>query len=181
MSRPRILDEAKRNTILALLSVGCSRRTAAGYVNCDPKTIYNTAERDFDFSERLSRAENASEFKLLARIVKAGNDPKHWRAAAWSLERMFPDRFGVRTPETVTPKQLAEFTSRLMEMLVEEIPVAAYRKKILARLDEFVENDTPIFLTPEKHAGKTRLKKPRNHREKQPLMISSAKLTSKSP
>ena len=93
------------------------------------------------FAERLGRAENSSEFTFLSRIFKAGNDPKYWRSAAWGLERMFPDRFGARSPDSVTPKQLAMFISRLMEMLVEEIPVARYRRKVLARLDQIIKAD----------------------------------------
>jgi hypothetical protein len=178
IGRPQVLDAVKRESVLALLSVGCSRRTAAGFANCDPKTIYNTARRDADFAERLSRAENTSEFKLLSRIIKAGNDPKYWRAAAWSLERMFPDRFGVRTPETVTPMQLAAFISRLTEMLVEEIPVAAYRKNILARLDRILEREVPKFLTPENPSGKTPPTKALESPKKPALMISADKKTS---
>jgi hypothetical protein len=139
--RPQILNESKKQTILALLTVGCSRTTAAHYVNCDPKTVYNTARRDPKFADKLARAENSSEFTFLSRIFEAGKEPKNWRSAAWGLERMFPDRFGVRSPDSVTPKQLALFISRLMEMLVEEIPVARYRKKVLARLDQMIKAD----------------------------------------
>lgn len=141
IGRPPVLNETKKKTILALLTVGCSRSTAAHYVNCDPKTIYNTAQRDPVFAEGLARAESSSEFAFLSRIFKAAEDPKYWRSAAWGLERMFPDRFGVRSPESVTPQQLAQFISRFTEMLVEEVPVAEYRKKILLRLGHFTQGD----------------------------------------
>jgi hypothetical protein len=55
--RPEILDESKRNIILAILSVGCSRATAAAYVHCAPRTIYNTARRDPAFARRMIKAE----------------------------------------------------------------------------------------------------------------------------
>jgi hypothetical protein len=139
--RPQVLNDSKKNSVLALLTVGCSRTTAAHYVNCDPKTIYNTARRDPEFAEKLARAENTSEFTHLTRIFKAGKEFKNWRSSAWALERMFPDRFGARSPDSVTPKQLALFINRLMEMLVEEIPVAKYRKNVLARLDRMIKED----------------------------------------
>jgi hypothetical protein len=165
IGRPHVLDENKMFTVLSLLSVGCSRTTASRFVNCDPKTIYNTARRDPVFAEKLGRAENMSEFKFLSRISKAGEEPRYWRSAAWGLERMFPDRFGPRSPESVTPQQLAVFISRMTEMLVEEIPVAKYRKLVLARLNKFMGGEIPkLFdfhvpkqkrLAREKLSGKT--------------------------
>jgi hypothetical protein len=152
--RPQALTESKKKTVLALLSVGCSRCTAAHYVNCDTKTIYNTAQRDPEFAEGLARAESSSEYLFLSRIFKAGHDPRYWRSAAWGLERMFPDRFGVRSPDSVTPQQLTQLISRLTEMLVEEIPVAEYRKKILARLAQFTEGDVPRLPAPRTPTGK---------------------------
>jgi hypothetical protein len=163
--RPHVLDESKMQTVLSLLSVGCSRTTAARFVNCDPKTIYNTAKRDPKFAEQLGRAENMSEYRFLSRIAKAGDETRYWRSAAWGLERMFPDRFGRRSPESVTPQQLAVFISRMTEMLVEEIPVARYRKLVLARLNQFMGGEIPkLFdfpapkqkrLVREKPSGKT--------------------------
>jgi hypothetical protein len=141
--RPQVLNEAKKQNIIHLLSVGCSRSTAAHYVNCDPKTIYNTARRDPDFAERVARAENTAEFVFLTRIREAGKEPRYWRSAAWGLERMFPDRFGSRSPDSVTPQQLAVFIGRLSEILVEEIPVAKFRKMVLARLNKFMDGEIP--------------------------------------
>jgi hypothetical protein len=148
--RPQLLDTPKKNTILSLLTVGCSRTTAAHYVNCDPKTIYNTARRDPEFADRLARAENSSEFTYLARILKAGDEPRYWRSAAWALERMFPDRFGARSPDSVTPQQLSVLINQLMEMLVEEVPVAMYRKKIIERLHRIAAPDDLRRLPPPK-------------------------------
>lgn len=141
LGRPQVLDEHKKKTILALLNVGCTRRTAAGYVNCDPKTIYNTAQRDPAFAERLARAENAAEFAHLANLNKAGQELRYWRASAWVLERLFPDRFGVRSPDAISPQQLALLLNRIVEMLVEEIPVARFRKQVIFRLQQILSTD----------------------------------------
>jgi hypothetical protein len=148
IGRPQVLNEEKKRTIIALLSVGCSRTTAAHYVNCDPKTIYNTARRDPDFDDGLAQAENGSEFIYLTRVRNAANEPRYWRSAAWALERMFPDRFGRRSPETITPQQLDSFMRRLTEMLVEEVPVARYRKQILARLELILNGDNRKPIAP---------------------------------
>jgi hypothetical protein len=147
--RPQSLTDSKKKTILALLTVGCSRTTAARYVNCDPKTIYNTAQRDREFADELARAETSAEYAYLARLFKAGDDPKYWRAAAWALERMHPDRFGVRSPDSITPGQFTILLGRLTEMLIEEIPVEMYRKKVLARLDRFLKGDIESLPAPQ--------------------------------
>ena len=90
--RPPILDELKRREILAILTVGCRRRTAAKYVGCTVQTISNTAARDPDFAKQVRQAEQQAEIGALKEIREAGKEPRHWRAAAWLLERRNPDR-----------------------------------------------------------------------------------------
>ena len=69
--RPPVLDKEKQEKILVLLSSGCSRRTAALYFNCDPRTIANTAQRDPAFAARLARVEQNREILLLSRLDDA--------------------------------------------------------------------------------------------------------------
>ena len=59
--RRSVLDEFKKREILAIVFVGCSRRTAARYVGCAVSTIANTAGRDPDFDEQLRKAEQQAE------------------------------------------------------------------------------------------------------------------------
>ena len=88
LGRPPVLDEIKQREILAILSVGCSRRTAAKYVGCAPSTIQNTAERDEKFAEKLDRGENQAVVTHMTNINKAAKKAQYWRAAAWALERL---------------------------------------------------------------------------------------------
>jgi hypothetical protein len=180
--RHPVLNQVKQAEILAVLATGCNRQSAAHYVGCDPKTIYNTALRDPEFERKLHSRESAAEVAHLANLNKAGKDTRFWRASAWFLEHLYPDRYSGNA-ETITPEQLSLFTSRLMEMLVEEVPVARYRKNVLARLDKMI-NDSPENLERQyqrrkKLAAKNRYfpedmpsralpapEKPQNHREK---------------
>ena len=57
--RPPVLDEGKQREIVAILTMGCSRRTAAQYVGCAPNTIQSTAERDPKFAEKLGSRRRA--------------------------------------------------------------------------------------------------------------------------
>jgi hypothetical protein len=136
--RPPVLNPEKRREILAIVAVGCSRRTAARYVNCSPSTIRNTADRDAEFAEKLGKAENSAEVMHLKNINTAAKEPRNWRASAWALERLRPESYGSRDPKTATPGQVAELLQQVAEIIVAEVPVDRYRKSIMKKLDELL-------------------------------------------
>lgn len=133
--RKPVLDNIKRREIIAILSVGCSRRTAAKYVGCAVSTIQNTADRDATFAKQLREAEYTTEIGFLKNIKDAANKAQYWRAAAWALERKNPEEFAARGPDVITVEQISHLLSRLAEIIVEEVPVANTRKAIIKRLD----------------------------------------------
>lgn len=65
-----MLDQAKRQKIIALLANGSSRRMAARYVRCSPSTIARTAAADQVFADQLAAAESSAEIDAL-RAVRA--------------------------------------------------------------------------------------------------------------
>ena len=87
-----VLDEHKRWKIIALLANGSSRRMAARYVGCAASTITRTAARDPSFAEQVAQAEARTEMDALRAIRIAAQNKRHWRAAAWLLERRNPRR-----------------------------------------------------------------------------------------
>lgn len=133
--RKPVLDEFKRREILAILAVGGSRRVAATYVGCSVTTIQNTADRDPEFAEQLRRKEFQSEIGYLENIRSAARDERYWRAAAWALERLNPERYGRRSPDAITIDQVKELLAQFAEVIVEEVPVPVFRKNVLKRLD----------------------------------------------
>jgi hypothetical protein len=130
--RPQVLTEKKKAEILAILSTGCGRGTAAAYVRCALKTIANTARRDPEFAANLAQRENSPEIAHLTNLNRAGKDERYWRASAWTLERMFPQKYGVRPPDSITPEQLSVLMTQVAEMIVREITVARVRKRVIA-------------------------------------------------
>jgi hypothetical protein len=134
--RPCVLDEQKKAYILVLLKSGCSRTTAATSVGCHPKTIFNTAKRDPEFAEKLALAENSAELIHIENINKAGHETKYWRASAWMLERLDPNRFGKSAPDAITPSQLTSLIVQIAQIIVQEVPVAEYRQQLLKRFDD---------------------------------------------
>jgi len=135
-----VLDEIKQREILAILSVGCSRRTAARYVGCAVSTIQNTADRDGGFAEKLRRAEHQHEWTYLRNIQQAAKKPQYWRAAAWVLERVFPEKYARRGPDVITVDQIRQVLAQFAQIIVAEVPVAKYRQKIIKRLDALTQS-----------------------------------------
>jgi hypothetical protein len=148
MPRPPILNKEKQKKILAILSSGCGRGTAAQFFNCDPRTIANTAQRDPEFAEKLAEIENSREVILLRRLDDATKDPRYWRSISWSLERGIPEKYAHRAPDSVSSQQVAELISRVAGLLLEEVPVARYQKKIVARLRCMVINGKTYDVSP---------------------------------
>ena len=147
--RRPVLDEIKQREILAILTVGCSRRAAARYVGCAVSTIQNTAERDQRFAEKLRRAENQHELTYLRNIQQAAKKPQYWRAAAWVLERVFPEKYARRGPDVITVDQIRQVLAQFAEIIVGEVPVAKYRQKILSRLEALTRS---LYRSPQPEA-----------------------------
>ncbi len=125
MPQPVLTDE-KRNAIVAILSVGCPRYVAARYVGCSPTTIARTAARDPQFAARLRQAQAGVELAFLRRIGKAADKEQYWRAAAWALERMYPQRYARRDPrDSFDGRQVQAALEVLAELLCGFLPAAA--------------------------------------------------------
>ena len=133
--RRPVLDQYKKREILAIISMGHSRRTAARYVGCAPSTIANTAERDAAFARGLRQAELKSEIDNMKNIQEAAKKAQYWRAAAWILERRNPEDFAPKNPNALTIDDLRQLLAEFVQIIMEEITVARYRNRLLKRLD----------------------------------------------
>ena len=131
--RKPVLDDVKKGQIVAIITVGCGRQTAAKFVGCGVTTIRDTADRDPQFAEQLRQADGKNELAYLRNIKKAAEQERYWRAAAWVLERKFPEDYGRRGPDVITLAQIKELLAQFTEIIVEEVPIPEYRKNILKR------------------------------------------------
>jgi len=136
----RVLDDMKQREVLAILSVGCSQSMAAKYVGCSPQTIRREAARDPKFAKKLRQAKGNAELGLVKNIRKAANKEQYWRAAAWALERMFPEKYARRGPDVITAEQLAQVLAQLAERIIEQVPVDAYRKNIVKAVESLARS-----------------------------------------
>jgi hypothetical protein len=135
-----VLDEGKQLEILAILTVGCSQTVAAHYVGCDRKTIQRTAERDPKFAEKIQRAKCNAEIGLVKNIRNAAKKEQYWRAAAWALERGFPEKYARRGPDVITAEQLAQILGQFAERITQLVPNEKSRKNIVKDVESLARS-----------------------------------------
>ena len=117
--RPRFLDDAKCREICALLSVGCRPDTAAFYVGCTVVTIRRELQRNPDFRQRYREAQVAARVGPLRALRSAAQT--HWRAAAWLLERNYPQEFARRGAYSFTSADFKDHISRIFAIIQHEL------------------------------------------------------------
>ncbi|MDO4574037.1 MAG: hypothetical protein Q4D98_02360 [Planctomycetia bacterium] len=139
MRKKELLSEKQKDEILAILSVGCSRKTAAQYAGVTQTVIKNTAKEDEVFAERLLRAQEMAEITSMKNISNAARQERYWKAAAWILERKNPEEYRLRSPGTFNAGQLKFILGQLTQIIVDEVKSPAYRKRILSRMDAMLK------------------------------------------
>jgi transposase len=103
LGRPAKLTPELQNKICDAIRAGNYLETAAAFAGIGKSTFYDWLRRGqrvskgiyHDFSEAVEKALADSEARDVALIAKAAADGQ-WQAAAWRLERKFPDRWGRR-------------------------------------------------------------------------------------
>lgn len=85
-----------REKVLVFLRRGLYRSDAAKCAGITYETLRTWMREDPAFSSAVKKAESNSVDALAAKIEAAADDPKHWTAAAWLLERRNPKKYGKR-------------------------------------------------------------------------------------
>jgi hypothetical protein len=132
---PRLNDEQK-GQICSILAYGCDRETAAGIVECAVVDIGSEITNDPGFAIKVRRAEATAELRHMQNILNATKDGKYWRASVWWLERRSPERFGRRSAETITPKQLEQAVAAWNDVLSRQFPDKEEQERISACIEE---------------------------------------------
>ncbi|WP_442485607.1 helix-turn-helix domain-containing protein [Aeoliella sp. SH292] len=85
MSRPFVIDEKKKQKIVTMVHWGVSITAIADYLGCDRRTIQRLRREDSEFDDEVRAAGIQAQLKPLDCLRQAAS--KHWRAAAYLLER----------------------------------------------------------------------------------------------
>jgi hypothetical protein len=83
--------------ILQAIELGATYELAASYGGITFETFRVWRKTKPAFSEGIKAAEGKGAIKWLAKIEAAAND--HWQAAAWKLERRYPNDYGKTVQE----------------------------------------------------------------------------------
>lgn len=138
VGRPRALDEIKKREVCALVAAGCGIEGAAHYVGCAASTVRREALRDPAFHEQLRRSEMSAQLAPLRSMQQfAATD---WRAAAWLLERTYPQRFARRNMRYITPEEIEGLFVMLAEAVGEEITDGPTRRRVCTRLVQLADD-----------------------------------------
>jgi hypothetical protein len=108
MPRPSLLTPKVQQAIVQAIALGATYKLAAAYGGISEDTFNNWMKRGVeeedgiyvDFRAAVEEAEGIAAVGWLAKIEKAANDGT-WQAAAWKLERRYPQQYGRQSLEMV--------------------------------------------------------------------------------
>jgi hypothetical protein len=122
IGRPPSFNEAMKGEVVRLVSQGFSVRLAARWVGCAEGTIRYARKRDPQFARQFEQGQIEREMELLRIIREAAKDPRQWRAGAWWLERMFPERYAPCKGKGISAQQLVERVDQFFDDIEGRVP-----------------------------------------------------------
>jgi len=135
MSRATKLTPDVHTLVVQLLGAGNYIETAAAAAGVSSSTMRDWLRRGArarsgiyrELHEAVNKATAEAEAKDVIRISKAASSGE-WRAAAWKLERRYPERFG----QKLTVEAKGEAASQILALLKSEVSASAYAEIVAA-------------------------------------------------
>jgi len=99
------LDKDRQDKLLKAIRVGNDKKVACALAGISEATLYrwleqsrekNATEQLREFRESFERVEAEAEVLKVSRIAQAADNGR-WQAAAWWLERKYPERWAQQT------------------------------------------------------------------------------------
>jgi hypothetical protein len=94
VARPTKYTAEVVERITEAIGLGATYELAAAYGGISYDTFRTWRETKPAFFVALKEAEGEAAVRWLRRIEAAAEDDKHWQAAAWKLERRYPQDYG---------------------------------------------------------------------------------------
>jgi transposase len=123
--RPRTLDAEAMDRVVEATRKGLTRAVAAGLAGVSPTTLYKYLRQDAEFAQRVKSAQRHGEEALVDLIRE--HAAQTWQAAAWLLERRYPERYGPpkqRLQHEVTPMTPEQAAAKYRELTGQDWPGA---------------------------------------------------------
>ena len=131
--RPPVLDDAKRREILAILAVGCSRRAAAQYVGCAPRTIRARRPARPGLRRATPARRTAGGAELPREHPRRGEEAAILAGRGLGARTPQPERLRRAQARRDRPSSRSrQVLGRFAQIVVEEVPAARQRQRILA-------------------------------------------------
>lgn len=129
--RPRKMVPERTDAILAALRNGHTRSAAAALVDVHYSTMARMVTADAEFRAAVENAEAFAKGKYEQVVARASEDPKHWTAAAWWLERRYHAEYGRRDQVEVRIDMQAEVRKLASDLGMDEETIMAEVDAIL--------------------------------------------------
>ena len=107
-----VMTEETCAAILKTIKLGLHPDRAAESHGVSSSTLAMHKRRNPDYVRLIKEAESGAERGFLGRII--GHTDKQWTAAAWILERRWPERWAKREP-TMTESTAEKITSQMLD------------------------------------------------------------------
>lgn len=146
MGRPSKLTEATIRRLEQAIRLGATYAQACTYAGIGYSTFrewMNAGKRARrgrarELVERIERAEAEAAIALLAKIEQAANNGT-WQAAAWKLERRYPEAYGRRRVEFSGPEGgpvRVEGRYEIARAMMDDPEALAHASEIIRRLSD---------------------------------------------
>ena len=93
----KIIKKEQRKSLIDALTLGHNIKDACTIANVSREWFYNELEKNPEWVKAVDRAALALKERMMVRVQNASRDTKKWTAAAWMLERRFPEEYAFTT------------------------------------------------------------------------------------
>ncbi|TWU30218.1 hypothetical protein [Bythopirellula polymerisocia] len=142
------INDSDKRALRTMLFVGCDREMAAKVLGWTAEKLRKALESDTEFANELLQAEGQAEFHHMRVLHNAAKDEKHWRVAAWWLERRAKRRYGRRSQRDLTDTQLEDFIENLARIIQSEVTQDEDRQRLLEKMAEFLRGESQEITEP---------------------------------
>ena len=141
----RIMTPERRAKLCELLAESHTLEEASEAIGVSIRTVQRERKRDEDFDHEvlLALQKTPDPLQLMEQAAR-----KHWRAAAWLLERRNPEEYARKPVNTTSAKKMAAALRFVQEMALEAVPAEFHKvlyKHVQAAIDEAFRHCFPTM------------------------------------